>query len=268
VTTARDVAYARLEGYRPLRLDLYRPPVPTGTLCVYLHGGGWRIGSRSDGPGAAARWAPSFFHRVAGLGLAIASVDYRLSGEATFPAQSDDVRAAVDFLATHRAELGLGPGRMVAWGVSAGGHLAALAALEPAGPHPLDAVACWYAPTDLRALPDDVDDAGGTGERGPAARESQLIGAPLADRPDLADAASPVHRAHGQAPPFLLLHGTADRLVPPRQSQRLADALTSAGATATVELVPDAGHQFTGITDDALAGLVDRTVRFLLTASR
>ena len=77
-----------------------------------------------------------------------------------------------------------------------------------------------------------------------------------------------MHRAHGQAPPFLLLHGTADRLVPPRQSQRLADALTSAGATATVELVPDAGHQFTGITDDALAGLVDRTVRFLLTASR
>jgi acetyl esterase/lipase len=267
VTAARDVVYARREGFRPLRLDLYRPPDPTGALCVYLHGGGWRIGSRSEGPGAAAGWEPSFFHRVAAQGLAIASVEYRLSGEATFPAQADDVRAAVDFLATHRDELGLGPGRLVAWGTSAGGHLAALQALD-AGAHPLDAVACWYPPTDLRALPDDVDAAGGTGQRGPGARESQLIGAALTERPDLADAASPVHRAHGQAPPFLLLHGTADRLVPPRQSQRLADALTAAGASATVELVPDAGHQFTGISDDALAGLVDRTVRFLLTASR
>lgn len=265
MTARLDVVYSRPEGFRPLRLDLYLPPQPARTLCVYLHGGGWRVGARGDGPGGAARWQPSFFHRVAALGLAIASVDYRLSAEATFPAQSDDVRAAVTFLAAHGPALGVTATRTVAWGVSAGGHLAALEALDPAAPHPLRAVACWYPPTDLRALAGDVDDAGGTGDQGPTSRESQLIGAPVAERPDLADAASPVHRAHRGAPPFLFLHGTADRMVPHRQSERLAGALVSAGAAATVELVPDAGHQFTGVTDDVLAGLVERTVRFLTT---
>lgn len=266
MTALLDVVYSRPEGFRPLSLDLYLPPEPARTLCVYLHGGGWRVGARADGPGGAGRWEPSFFHRVAGLGLAIASVDYRLSAEATFPAQSDDVRAATAFLASRGPALGVTATRTVAWGVSAGGHLAALEALDPRAPHPLRAVACWYPPTDLLALAGDVDDAGGTGDQGPTSRESQLIGAPLRERPDLADAASPVHRAHAGAPPFLFLHGTADRMVPPRQSGRLADALTAAGGEATVELVPGAGHQFTGVDDGTLAGLVERTVRFLTTA--
>jgi acetyl esterase/lipase len=251
VRVALDVVYSRPVGYRPLSLDLYQPAAATDVLCLYLHGGGWRVGSRSDGPGA------SFFARVASLGMAIASVDYRLSGEATFPAQSDDVRAAVEFL----GDLGIGT-RLVAWGVSAGGHLAALQALDVSGPR-FAAVACWYAPTDLRALPDDIDAAGGVGDRGPGARESQLIGAALAERPDLADAASPVKRVHAGAPPFLLLHGDADRFVPHVQSERMASALTAVGASATVELVPEAGHQLAGVSESVLDDLVDRTVRFL-----
>ncbi len=201
------------------------------------------MGSRADGPGPARDWTPSFFERVAAMGLAMASVDYRLSGEARWPAQLEDVDGGRGIPCPPTRPLGVPTPRTVAWGVSAGGQLAAMHALcsPDAG---LDAVVCWYPPTDLDALAGDCDEAGGRGERGPQARESQLLGAPVGEHPDLAAAASPVRFAHPHAPPFLFLHGTADTLVPPRQSQRLADALTAAGAQATVELVDGAGHMF------------------------
>jgi acetyl esterase/lipase len=212
VTVHRDVVYSRPPGYRPVALDLYVPAVPAEALCLYLHGGGWRLGSRSDGPGAARSWSPSFFARVAAMGLAVASLDYRLSGEAVFPAQLEDVSAAV----------------------------------------------CWYTPADLGALSRDVDDAGGHGDRGPASREAQLIGAPLDQRPELAEAASPVRFAHPGAPPFLLVHGTA------RQSERLADALAAAGGSVTIDLVEGAGHMFPELGDEATTEVIERSVRFLL----
>ena len=127
------------------------PAEPAQALCLYLHGGGWRLGSRSDGPGAARSWSPSFFERVAAMGLAVASLDYRLSGEAVFPAQLEDVSAAAGFLARERASFGVATPRTVAWGVSAGGHLAAMLALTAPEP-PVDAVVCWYTPADLGAL--------------------------------------------------------------------------------------------------------------------
>jgi acetyl esterase/lipase len=271
VAVHRDVVFASPAGFRPLSLDLYVPSPPARALCLYLHGGGWRVGRRADGPGRARNWSPSFFEQVAAMGLAVASIDYRLSGEAVFPAQSEDVAEAAGFLAKHRGDYGITTARTVAWGVSAGAQLAALLALTGAGGVPglggsdgVDAVVCWYAPTDLGALADDIDDAGGTSERGPESRESQLLGAPPAQRPDLAAAASPARFAHAGAPPFLLLHGAADRLVPPRQSQRLADALTAIGATATVELVAGATHMFPELDDGATRRVVERSVRFLL----
>jgi acetyl esterase/lipase len=263
VTSYRDVVYSRPAGYRPVALDLYVPAGPARALCLYLHGGGWRLGSRSDGPGRARSWSPSFFERVAAMGLAVASVDYRLSGEAVFPAQLEDVSAAAGFLARERAGFGVTTPRTVAWGVSAGGHLAAMLALTAPAP-PVDAVVCWYTPADLGALPADVDDAGGHGDRGPDSREGQLIGASLDERPDLAAAASPVRFAHSGAPPFLLVHGTADDLVPPRQSERLAGALTAAGAPATVDLVEGASHMFPELDDAATTAVIERSVRFLL----
>jgi acetyl esterase/lipase len=265
VSVHRDVIFASPVGFRPLSLDLYVPSRPAQALCLYLHGGGWRVGGRADGPGRAKNWSPSFFEQVAALGLAVASIDYRLSGEAVFPAQRDDVAAAARFLASRRGDHGITTSRTVAWGVSAGGHLAALHALTSPG---VAAVVCWYPPTDLSALPGDIEDAGGTGEPGPESRESQLIGAPLTQRPDLADAASPVRFAHAGAPPFLFLHGSADELVPPRQSQRLAEALTAAGGTATVELVPGAGHMFPELDDAATRRAVERSARFLIEPAR
>ena len=119
VAVHRDVIFASPVGFRPLSLDLYLPPGPTPALCLYLHGGGWRVGGRADGPGRARNWSPSFFEQVAALGLAIASIDYRLSGEAVFPAQREDVAEAARFLAAHRDDYGLAASRTVAWGVSA-----------------------------------------------------------------------------------------------------------------------------------------------------
>jgi acetyl esterase/lipase len=258
----RDVVYAAPVGFRPLALDLYVPPAPT-VLCVYLHGGGWRIGSRRTGPGAAARWtSPSFFEYLAAQGIAVASVDYRLSGEAVFPAQLDDVHAAVTFLAARRDEFGL-PAAVAVWGVSAGGHLAALLALGLTE-LPVAAAVCWYSPTDLDALAGDVVIAGGAPDRSASSREGMLVGGPLDDRPDVVAAASPVTAVAGRPPPFLFLHGDADVAVPPRQSARLADALTAAGGSATVELVAGATHMFPELDDDATRTVVDRSVRFLL----
>ncbi|GAA2856182.1 hypothetical protein Acy02nite_08210 [Actinoplanes cyaneus] len=260
ITHHREVVFATRPGFRPLALDLHVPESPRA-LCVYLHGGGWRAGTRTEGPGNVKTWQPGFFPYVASTGLAIASVDYRLSAEATFPAQSDDVAAAIGFLAEHRARLGITTDRTVIWGVSAGGHLAALAALEPR--HRIAAAVCWYPVTDLDALAEDVAEAGGRPARGADSREGALLGAALDDVPGLVAAASPVNQVGPGAPPFLFLHGDADVAVPPRQSERLAEALRAAGGEATVELVPGAGHMFPELDEPATRAVTDRSVRFL-----
>ena len=237
----RDVVYAP-----GLALDLYEPDSLPTALCVFLHGGGWRIGSRTEEP------IPGFYEQVTGFGLAVASVDYRLSTEAVFPAQSEDVSAALRFLTPSHD-------RTVIWGVSAGGHLAALAALDET--HRIAAAVCWYTPSDLDALSRDIDDAGGAGDRSATSRECQLIGAALDERPDLVAAASPITHVHPAAPPFLLLHGDADGAVPHRQSLRFAEAL---GDRATVELVPGAGHMFPELDEAAGRAVVRRSAEFLL----
>ncbi|GAA2656073.1 alpha/beta hydrolase [Paractinoplanes durhamensis] len=248
------------KGLNQDTIDLYVPDGAT-TLCVYLHGGGWRLGDRTQGPGAAAKWQPSFFETVAGLGIAIASVSYRKSFEAVYPAQSEDVAGALRFLSAARTSYGIESERTVTWGVSAGGHLAALAAL--AAGNRIAASVCWYPPTDFDALSTDIEEAGGTGDRSAGSREGQLIGAGIDERPDLAAAASPVHHVRAGAPPFLFLHGTADLAVPPRQSSRLAEALRAAGTSATVELIPGATHMFPELDDEATLALVRRSVDFL-----
>lgn len=248
----QDVRYARRPGFRPLALDLYVPADPFG-LCVYLHGGGWRVGSRSEGP------ADGFFARVASLGLAIASVDYRLSGEATWPAQRSDVSDALGFLNERRDTYGIGGDRTFMWGVSAGGQLAAIAALT--ADVRVDAAVCWYPPTDLDALSKDIAAMGAAGDRSSTSREGQLVGGALDTLPDVVRDASPVAHARPDAPPFLFLHGDADVNVPPRQSERLASLLP----TATVSLIPGATHMFPELDADAILALAERSVAFLRT---
>ncbi|GAA4805696.1 hypothetical protein GCM10023200_48940 [Actinomycetospora chlora] len=256
----RAVEYATVPGYRPLLLDLHRPAdAPAPPLVVFLHGGGWRAGSRASFGPMYRGWQPSPFARLAAAGIAVASLDYRLSGEALFPAPLDDVAAGLRWLREHADDVDVDASRIVLWGESAGGHLAALLGL--ADPD-VRAVVDWYGPADLTTLVEDAA-AGGISAVDPAApdsREALLLGATAAAEPDRAWRASPVAHVHPAAPPFLLRHGTADVLVPARQSQRLAAALESAGAPVQLDLVPGADHLWRGSPaaateafDDALA---------------
>jgi dipeptidyl aminopeptidase/acylaminoacyl peptidase len=119
----------------------------------------------------------------------------------------------------------------------------------------------WFPVTDLAGLPADVAAIGGVPEPGPESREALLLGAPAGSVPDLAREASPVTDASAAAPPILLMHGAADDMVPPAQSIRLARALSAAGATVELELVPGATHFWKGASD--VDGIVRRSVDFL-----
>jgi acetyl esterase/lipase len=204
---------------------------------VYLHGGGWRRGSRRTTIPA------SLCSTLASRGFVVAAVDYRLSGEARFPAQLDDVRAAVAWL---RSEVDCS--RMYLWGESAGAHLALLAALDGGD---VNGVVAWYPPTDLVGLSGDVT------------RETSLLGVSPRDNPSFARQASPLSFVRADAPPILLMHGDADDMVPPDQSVRLASALRAAGAPVELELVPGARHMWADAPD--VGAIVDRSVEFLRT---
>ena len=246
------LVYAERLGLRPLELDLHLPPGhrpgtdPAVPLVVFVHGGGWMRGHRRMVTPGFAAWQPGPLTRLAARGFAVASVDYRLSGEARFPAPLEDVAAAMDWLAEHQDEYGFDAGRTVLWGESAGAHLAALLALR--GTHRVRGVVDWYGPADLlgfadlgpeTALSDDPRDT----------REARLLGGPPQDLPELAREASPVHHVHPDAPPFLIAHGTADRAVPYAQSADLAAALTKAGVQVRFDTVEGAGHMWQGLTD-------------------
>jgi acetyl esterase/lipase len=255
------LAYAAPLGFRPLLLDLYLPAVgpDPAPLVVFMHGGGWLRGDRSMvGPGFAA-WRPGPLARLAADGFAVASVDYRLSGEARFPAQLEDVSAAVEWLTGHAQEYGFDAGRIVLWGESAGAHLAVLLGLRLPGRR-VRGVVDWYGPADLTALDEQVGAAGALTDDPLDTREARLLGAPVAEVPGLARAASPISHVRAGAPPFLIAHGTADRAVPFRQSEALAAALAEAGADVRFEAVDGADHMWVGVED--LSPLYDAMVAF------
>jgi len=239
-------------------------------VVVFLHGGGWRLGSRHSAGPAYAKAQPGPFEQFAAAGIAVASIDYRLSGEAVWPAQLHDAKAAVRWLRARAAELTIDADRIAAWGESAGGHLAELlgltgddAALEGqigvVGPSSrVDAVAAWYAPSDIGAVATDL----GTDPTDPSSREAQLIGAAAPTVPELAAQASPITHVSPAAPPFLLLHGRADRMVPGVQSERLYTALSTAGADVEIYLYDGANHMWLG-APDAATDAVFRTIGFL-----
>ena len=257
VTCHRDIEYAEVLGFRPLELDLYLPDGPgtlTGTdpvpVVVHVHGGGWRRGSRRHPLPALGE---NFYAGLAAQGIAVAAIDYRLSGEARYPAAVDDVRAAVAWARTGLSAYGLGDGPLVLWGDSAGGHLALLAALTggSAASKAVDGVVAWFPVTDLTSL--NGDD--------PQSRETLFLGAPSAQVPGLAREASPITHVHPDAPPMLLMHGDSDAMVPPDQSIRFAKALSECGGQATLELVPGASHFWDGAAD--VPGIVARSAAFV-----
>ncbi|MET9962883.1 alpha/beta hydrolase [Streptomyces sp. NPDC006326] len=271
------LTYATTPGYRPRLLDVRLPagegPFPA---VVWIHGGGWLDGDRRYPPPTVP--AALLHDTVSAAGLALVSIDYRHSLEAPFPAQLHDVKAAIRYVRTFAGPLGIDPDRIGVWGESAGGHLAALAgvvgpatadaaALEGAhgvgtGDTAVRAVVDWYGVSDLTALAAHPLPPMPSGLEFPDPYEA-LLGAPVADRPDLARAASPVTYAveGSDPPPFLLVHGTRDGLVPYSQSETLAEALTCAGGEVTLRPVDGADHIFLGAPD--VPAIVAESVAFL-----
>lgn len=231
------IAYGAADGV-PLLLDLVLPDVPTGAMTIWLHGGGWSGGSRADG---ISYWCSL----LAAHGIACASVDYRLSGDAVFPAQIHDVKAAIRWLGAHAADYAFHPERIGIWGHSAGGHLAALAAVTgdvpemeghcgtPGVSTRVQAAAVASAPTDF------LTPGGEMVNHVPGAHVPRLFGGTVTEREDLMRTASPLTHVHRDTPPFLIAHGTRDETVPFDQATRLRDALER--FDVPVEFIPIEG---------------------------
>lgn len=259
--TTTGVVYAPTHAKNTL--DIYAPA--NGARCplvVWIHGGGWQSGSKELETGARTAVL-----RLVDRGYALASIDYRLSDDATFPAQIHDVKAAIRFLRANATKLRLDPDRVVLWGTSAGGHLAALAgtsagvsALEDLGQgNPgvssrVQGVIDCYGPTVLPAMDAELATNGCRGNHSaPGSPEAKLLGCAegLASC-EGATAASPVTYVDPTDPPMLLGHGLADCTVPHQQTARLEAALTTAGVRVSARYLPGGTHRIESCPEGAL----------------
>ena len=210
---------------------------------VHFHGGGFRKGEASA---KTAEW-------LVQSGFVGVSVNYRLSGEAIFPAAVHDCKAAVRWARAHAEQYGIDPERIGAFGGSAGGHLAALvgtsggdAYLEGDGPYPsfssrVQAVAENYGPTDFLLM---NDAPGRMDHDSPTSPESAFIGTPIQENPEQVQKANPIAYVDPSDPPILIIHGKNDMSVPYNQSELLYEALQQAGVTVKLVPVENAGHGF------------------------
>jgi acetyl esterase/lipase len=241
-TVIRNIPYVAQPTSRQ-NFDLYLPrnhnqqPFP---LIVWIHGGAWMMGIKE--------WDNVKY--LVRHGYAIASIDYRFSTEARFPAQIQDCNAALNFILAHATNYGIDPRRFVVGGGSAGGHLALLLGLARgergfgADPsvRPL-AILDFFGPTDLNKIKDDLTAI--HSDKGIEALQDagiKLLGAPVEQAPDKAKAASPMTYVSAASPPVLVLQGGNDDLVPAAQSRRLHAALDAAGVKNQLIVLDHVGH--------------------------
>ncbi len=229
-------------------LDLYLPKNPKKEkvpLLVFIHGGGWKSGDKNSGGGRLIDFVKT--GEFAG-----ASIAYRLSPEAQWPAQIHDCKAAMRWLRAHADQYGYDAERIAVWGTSAGGHLVAMLgvsngveALEgEIGPHKevsskVHCVVNYFGPAKFLTMndhPSNIDHLAGDSP------ESMLIGASVKDHPDKANAASPQTYVTSDDVPSLIVHGTQDKLVPYQQSVEFEKALEAVGVETTLLTVRDGGH--------------------------
>ena len=235
VRVHKDLAYAP-KGHKRQKLDLYVPESGEALLplIVWIHGGAWKEGSKEYCP--PLPWVEK--------GYVIASINYRLCRDAQFPAQIEDCKAAVRWLRTHASEYRIDPGRIVAWGDSAGGHLASLLGTTgdisdweqgyPVGSSRVQVVVDWYGRADLACVSTD-----------PAYADSplaMLLGGSGPEFADEAQNASPIRHISKEDPVFLIMHGDKDEVVPVEQSLAFAVALREAGVKVKLVILKGAGH--------------------------
>ena len=248
-----DVEYSRPDG-SPLLLDLYLPKAPAAKprpLVVWIHGGGWWTGNKSSAAGTPAL-------RLVERGFAFASIDYRLTNVAIFPAQIEDCKTAIRFLRANASRYNIDPDHIGVWGGSAGGHLAALLGVtndikELDGSRygysqvssAVQAVVTLYGLHDLPALSN------------PGPRVAKILrdflGGSVVARHDLAVTASPITYVKKGVVPFLIYHGEKDPAVPVDQSRRFYDRLRQAGVEATYHEIHGGGHDMKSYPADRYA---------------
>ncbi len=215
-------------------------------VVVFVHGGGWSGGTKESAVPGLVQFARK--------GYFCATIDYRLSGQAPWPAQIEDCKCAIRFLRAKAADYGIDPKRIGVWGSSAGGHLVAMLGtagdqkqFEGKGGWPdqssrVQAVCDWFGPADLTwAIPAGPERRPAPPRPTPSVR---LLGGPAPDLMEKARLASPVTYVTPDDPPFLIMHGDQDRLVPLSQSEKLRDALRKAKVEVRLQVVKGQGHGF------------------------
>jgi acetyl esterase/lipase len=243
-----DLPYAGTDHARQ-RLDLYLPkerktdkPLP---LIAYIHGGAWLGGDKRGAGGQVVRFAASGEYVAASIG-------YRLSGDAVWPAQIHDCKAAIRWLRANASEYGIDPERIGVMGSSAGGHLVAMLGTS-GGVTELEGdlgdaddqssrVTCVvdeYGPADMLTIGDFPSQLDHKSANSP---ESRLIGGAILENREAARSASPVAYISKDDPPFLIIHGSNDQVVPYHQSVELDEQLTTAGVPTLFITVDGGGH--------------------------
>lgn len=237
----RNIVYAEVGG-KKLLLDLYMPAWKNDPyLVIWVHGGAWRSGSKESPPTG-----------LLDAGYALASINYRLSEEATFPAAIHDIKAAIRFLRGNAKKYNYRSDRIIIWGSSAGGHLAALAgttnndkALEGTLGNYLNesssvqAIIDFYGPANFLTILKQSTPHG-VSVRAPALK--LFLGKPVEEAPDLARQASPVYQVDSTDPPLMIVHGDQDIQVPVNQSLELMAAYKKLSLPVEIEFIPGADH--------------------------
>lgn len=237
----RDIVFATVDEHK-LRLDLYLPKDPKNPpLVVFIHGGGWRNNSYKK---CHVPWLTEH-------GFAVASIGYRLTDKAIWPAQIHDCKAAVRWLRANAKTYGYDASRIAAAGTSAGGHLALMLGVSggidkmegKVGGHfdqssRVQAVVDYYGPSDfvLRSMNQPVK------TENPDSPVRLLLGVPASKNKELAKFASPAFHVTKDDAPLLIVHGEKDRTVFMDQSERMLNEYRKAGLDVTLEIVPGGGH--------------------------
>ena len=251
----RDLPYVA-GGHERQKLDLYLPAgVKDAPVVVWIHGGGWQNGSKDRTPAVA----------LLAHGYAVASINYRLSSHAVFPAQIEDCKAAVRWLRAHAGEHGYDPNRIGVWGSSAGGHLVAMLGVTGdvkdfdtgenlAVSSRVQAVVDFFGPTDLLMMDAQSTANSRMKHNPPDSPESKLVGGAIQENPGKTRRASPLTYVSNGDTPFLIVHGDQDPLVPVAQSEVFLAALKKAGVEADLYVVKGGGHG--GFQDPEVDGRV------------